>query len=151
MNKLAIQGLIAITSALWLPAQADLTRASAEQRNAQSAYQRTWELYENQNASKNDLDTARAAFESAEALVNVSKRALDIAQLNVSYTRLEATESCSVAATNVEVGENVSSGQVIAWPAAAASARPARSVTASPARCSSTMNRCAARCVVPGS
>ncbi|GAA5125771.1 hypothetical protein [Alloalcanivorax gelatiniphagus] len=28
MNKLAIQGLIAITSALWLPAQADLTRAA---------------------------------------------------------------------------------------------------------------------------
>ena len=94
-------------------AQADLTRATAEQRNAQSAYKRTRELYENQNASRNDLDTARAAFESAEALVNVSKRALDIAQLNVSYTSLEATESCSVATTNVEVGENVSSGQVV--------------------------------------
>ena len=94
-------------------AQADLTRALAEQRNASSAYQRTRDLYENQNASKTDLDTARAAFESAEALVAVSQRALEIAQLNESYTRLVAADSCSVASTSVEVGENVSIGQEI--------------------------------------
>ena len=94
-------------------AQADLTRAIAEQRNAASTYQRTRELYENQNASKTDLDTSRAASESAEALVSVSERALEISQLNVSYTRLTATESCSVASTSVEVGENVSIGQEI--------------------------------------
>ena len=69
-------------------AQADLTRAMAEQRNAQSAYQRLRGLYENQNAAKHDLDTARAASEAAEALVNVARRALDIARLNVSYTCL---------------------------------------------------------------
>jgi len=94
-------------------AQADLTRAIAEQRNAASTYQRTRELYENQNASKTDLDTSRAGFESAEALVSVSERALEISQLNVSYTRLSAAESCSVASTSVEVGENVSIGQEI--------------------------------------
>jgi len=94
-------------------AQADLTRAIAERRNAESVYQTTRDLYENQSASKTDLDTARAASESAKAQVSVGQRALEIAQLNASYTQLVASQSCSVASVSVEVGENVSIGQEI--------------------------------------
>ena len=94
-------------------AQADLTRATAEQRNADAAYQRTRELYENQNASKIDLDAARTAFESTQALVNAAQRAVDLSRLNVSYTRLVAKEACSVASTSADAGENIAIGQEI--------------------------------------
>lgn len=94
-------------------AQADLTRASAEQRNAAAAYKRTRELYENENASKNDLDSARTGFESSQALVSAAQRAVDLTRLNVSYTKLVSNESCSVASTSADAGENVQVGQEI--------------------------------------
>ena len=94
--------------------QADLARAKAEERNASSNYQRVRGLYENNNASKNDLDASRAAFESSKAQVNASQRALQLSRLNISYTRLKATEACSVASISVEISENVSPGQEIA-------------------------------------
>ena len=94
-------------------AQADLTRSGAEQRNADAAYKRTRELYENQNASKNDLDAARTAFESSKALVVASQRAVDLARLNVTYTKLIASDSCIVASKSADSGENVNSGQEI--------------------------------------
>ncbi len=94
-------------------AQADLARAQAEERNAVANYKRVQGLYENNNASRNDLDSARASAESAQQQVTASHKALDIARLNVSYTRLEATDRCAVASTSVEVGENVNAGQEI--------------------------------------
>ena len=94
-------------------AQADLTRASAEQRNSEAAYKRTRELYENENASKTELDAARTSSESSKALFSASQRAVDLARLNVSYTKLVAKDSCSVASKSTDVGENVSIGQEI--------------------------------------
>ncbi len=94
-------------------AQADLARATAEQRNADTAYQRTRDLYENQNASKIDLDVARTAFESTQALVDAAQRAVDLSRLNVSYAKLVAKEACSVASTSADAGENVAIGQEI--------------------------------------
>ena len=41
-------------------------------------------------------------------------KALEIARLNVSYTRLTADADCSIASLDVEVNENVSSGQQVA-------------------------------------
>lgn len=94
-------------------AQASLVEAQAGERNAQANYDRTKGLYANDNASLNELDAARAAAEAAAAQVRAATKALEIARLNVSYTRLTAAEDCSMASISVEVNENVSAGQQI--------------------------------------
>ncbi|MEM7194663.1 MAG: efflux RND transporter periplasmic adaptor subunit [Pseudomonadota bacterium] len=93
--------------------QAELARSQAEKRNADAVYKRTKGLYENQVASRSELDNSRAAAESAEALVRASSRAVELARLNLSYTRLSAKDSCSVASTSADEGENVNAGQEI--------------------------------------
>lgn len=94
-------------------AQATLVEAQAGERNAHSTYERTKGLYANDNASRNELDASRAAAEAAAAQVRAATKALEIARLNMSYTRLTAAEDCSIASVDVEVNENVSAGQQI--------------------------------------
>ncbi|MDJ0699125.1 MAG: efflux RND transporter periplasmic adaptor subunit [Woeseiaceae bacterium] len=94
-------------------AQASLVEAQAGERNAQSTYDRTKGLYANDNASLNELDASRAAAEAAAAQVRAATKALEIARLNLSYTRLTAAEDCSMASVDIEVNENVSAGQQI--------------------------------------
>ena len=95
-------------------AEAVLVQTEAAERNAAAVYERTKGLYANNNASRNDLDTARAAAESARAQVRAARKKLELARLNLSYTSLAATGDCSVAAVPVEVNENVSAGNTIA-------------------------------------
>lgn len=94
-------------------AEADLARVNAAQRNAESVWHRVRNLYENQVASRADLDNARATFESAAAQMEVARRTLGIARLNVENTRLAAGDSCAVVSTGAEVGENIAGGQKI--------------------------------------
>ena len=95
-------------------AQAALVEAEANDRRAAANYERTKGLYANDNASLNDLESARAQAESAAAAVASASKALEIARLNVSYTRLRADSECSIASLDVEVNENVSPGQQVA-------------------------------------
>jgi len=95
-------------------AQASLVEAQANDRRAAANYERTKGLYANDNASLNDLESARAQAESARAVVASASKALEIARLNASYTRLTADQDCSIASLDVEVNENVSSGQQVA-------------------------------------
>ncbi len=95
-------------------AQASLVEAQAGERNANSNYERTKGLYANDNASLNELDSARAQAESAKAQVRAATKVLEIARLNESYTRLYASADCSIASVNIEINENVSVGQQIA-------------------------------------
>jgi RND family efflux transporter MFP subunit len=95
-------------------AQAALIEAQAGERNAVSAYERTKGLYANDNASLNDLDSARANAEAAQAQVSAAAKALEIARLNESYTRLYASAQCSISSIDIEVNENVTAGQQIA-------------------------------------
>lgn len=95
-------------------AQATLVQAQANERNVNANYERTKGLYANDNASLNDLDSARAAAESATAQVHAALKALEIARLNESYTRLTADTDCSIASIDVEVNENVNAGQQVA-------------------------------------
>jgi membrane fusion protein, multidrug efflux system len=94
-------------------AQATLVEAQANERNAIANYERTKGLYANENASLNDLDQARAQAESVRAQVASSSKALEIARLNESYTRLVADDDCSIASIDTEVNENVSAGQQV--------------------------------------
>ncbi len=95
-------------------AQASLVEAEANNRRAAANYDRTKGLYANNNSSLNDLEAARAEAESAQAVVRSAGKALEIARLNISYTRLTADADCSIASLDVEVNENVSSGQQVA-------------------------------------
>lgn len=95
-------------------AQASLVEAQANNRRASANYDRTKGLYANDNASLNDLEAARAEAESGQAVVAAASKALEIANLNVSYTRLTADTDCSIATLDIEVNENVSAGQQVA-------------------------------------
>ena len=95
-------------------AQATLVEAQANDRRAAANYERTKGLYANSNASLNDLESARAQAESASAVARAASKALEIARLNVSYTKLTAGTDCSIASLDIEVNENVASGQQVA-------------------------------------
>lgn len=95
-------------------AQASLVEAQANDRRATANYERTKGLYANSNASLEVLESARAQAESASAVARAAGKALEIARLNVSYTKLTAGTDCSIASLNVEVNENVASGQQVA-------------------------------------
>ncbi len=94
-------------------AKADLSLAVAQLRNAQADYDRVKSLYENRNASKNELDAARATAESREAQLQAATEQLEAENLRLSYTRLTAPYDCSIAATFAEENENVNAGTPI--------------------------------------
>ncbi len=96
-----------------LEAEAQLQRAHAELRNARANFDRTRELYENRNVSKSDLDRARAASESATALLRAAEQQLERVRLQLSYTELKAPQACKIASRYVEANQNVSAGQSI--------------------------------------
>jgi RND family efflux transporter MFP subunit len=95
-------------------AGAAFAKARAQARNAEANYNRVRALYENRNASRNDLDAARAASESAAAAVHASETRLELARSQQRYTHLTAPTAGAIASVPVEAGENVASGQVVA-------------------------------------
>jgi RND family efflux transporter MFP subunit len=117
-DKLKKDQLIARLDASTYELQAEQSRASlaqikAAERNAASVFQRTKSLYENNNASRTDLDSARANSESAIAQSRAAGKALALARLNVQYTRLLSPFDCVVASVEAELNENVTSGSAI--------------------------------------
>ncbi|MEM7402388.1 MAG: efflux RND transporter periplasmic adaptor subunit [Pseudomonadota bacterium] len=94
-------------------AVANLAQADATLRNAKANFERTKSLYENNNISRDQLDTARSNADSSAAQVRASNKALELARLNVSYTKLYAAETCGVAEKNAEQNEYVTAGQTI--------------------------------------
>ena len=95
-------------------ADAALLVGEANARNAKTNYRRIKGLYASKSAARNDLDVARAASEAATAEVNSLQQRLELARLDLAYTRLLAKRSCSVASVDVELNENVTIGQQIA-------------------------------------
>lgn len=94
-------------------AQASLESAKAQERNAEANYNRVRQLWENRNASRNDLDASRAAYESASAQVRAQEKQLELAQTQLSYTKLKAPVNGSIATLDVEVNENIDAGKTI--------------------------------------
>ncbi len=95
-------------------AEAGLVQARALERQAAADFDVIRGLYENENASKLDLDGARAQAESTAAQVELVQRRLDLARRQLSYTRLLAPVTGAIASVPVEVNENVSAGQPVA-------------------------------------
>ncbi|UCC74891.1 MAG: efflux RND transporter periplasmic adaptor subunit [Gemmatimonadota bacterium] len=94
-------------------ADAGLAQARAQARNAAADYARARQLYENANLSLSELDAARTASESAASSVSAYERELELARLQLSYTRLTAPVAGAVASLNVEANENVQTGQTV--------------------------------------
>ncbi len=95
-------------------AEASLAHARAQAVNAQADFQRVRDLFERDNASQADYDSARAGQDSARALVRSIEKKLELSQLQLSYTRLESPIEGAVAEVPVEVNENVETGDTIA-------------------------------------
>lgn len=94
-------------------AEASMEQASAQARNTQSKYERIKSLYENQNASKNDLDAARTASESADAAVRSIGKRLELARLQLGYCKLVSPVNGAIAEVNIEENENVTQGRTL--------------------------------------
>ena len=95
-------------------AQAALDQATANRVAAEANFERVQLLYENDNASRNDYDTALAQREAAIAGVESAQTQLQIGQQRLGYTRLTSAMAGAIAAVDVEVNENVNAGQPIA-------------------------------------
>jgi membrane fusion protein, multidrug efflux system len=95
-------------------AKASLDQAVAQERNARAQYDRVKSLYAANNASQQDLDSARTAYESARAGVAAVRKRVELAQTRAGYTRLDAPVAGKIAKVSVEKGENVQPGAVVA-------------------------------------
>ncbi len=94
-------------------AEAGLSQARAQASNAEANLLRVRRLFENDNASRSDLDAADAGADSADAQVDSAAQQLDLARRQVGYTRLTAPVAGAIADVRVEENENVSPGQAI--------------------------------------
>ena len=95
-------------------AEAALKEAESQLLNAKNNYNRIKQLYENNTASKSDLDKARSSYESSSASTERLKNSLKLARQQLSYTILKAPDDGIIAVSNSEVNENVQAGQTIA-------------------------------------
>ena len=94
-------------------AEAALSQARAQGRNASANYERVRAMYENNSASRSDLDGARTANESAKAGVQAIEKQLELAQLQLNYTRLTAPVSGAIASVDIEINENIDPGETV--------------------------------------
>ncbi|MEO1172971.1 MAG: efflux RND transporter periplasmic adaptor subunit [Myxococcota bacterium] len=95
-------------------ARASLTQARAQARSAESSYKRIRALYENKNASVQDLDNARAQRDSAQAMASASSQTVRRLQRQLEYATLTARADGIIREVNVETNEVISAGQPVA-------------------------------------
>jgi len=94
-------------------ALAGLAQAEAAARNAEADYDRVRGLYENNNASRRELDGARANSESSLAQVAAAEQRLEQARQQLLYCSLRASVDGTLALVDLEVNENVQAGQQV--------------------------------------
>ena len=90
-----------------------LGAAEAEARRAVADVARYEQIYKNDEISRQQLDTARAAASGAVATVAKERGALEQEELNLSYTKITAPESGRVTRKSVEAGSYVPVGQAL--------------------------------------
>jgi RND family efflux transporter MFP subunit len=88
-----------------LEAKAALSKAKANQYNAQKQYNRTRKLVAQRSLPQAKLDDAQAQLDAANAQIQQLIAAKDRAQEQLSYTRIVAPYSGIVTARHIEVGE----------------------------------------------
>jgi len=94
-------------------AEAGLKESESQEINAKNNYDRAKSLYETNSIAKSELDAARAQFESTRANVDRMRSTLQLAKLQLSYTRLLAPFDGMIANVPAEENENVNAGNTI--------------------------------------
>lgn len=95
-------------------ARASLTQARAQSSSAESTYRRTRALYENKNASVQDLDNSRAQRDSALAMVSAASQTVRRLQRQLTYATLSARADGIIREVEIEPNEVVAAGQPVA-------------------------------------
>ena len=85
-------------------ARAILNKAEAQERKAKHDLDRITPLYAQNAASQLDLDNARAAYESAQAEVTVSRADLTQAELTLGYTTVSSPISGFISERVADIG-----------------------------------------------
>ena len=91
-------------------ARAQLKKDEAQVRKAQNDLERIRPLYEQNAASRLDLDNAVAAYETAEASVAMSQADLDQAELELGYTIVRSPLAGHISERYVDLGTLVGTG-----------------------------------------
>ncbi len=92
-------------------AEAQLEQVRANFTRAKADVSRIRQLYEREVISKSELDQADADYKSQEAQLNAWAKMLDIARKKLKYTVLKAPFDGWVSAVNINVHQNVQSGE----------------------------------------
>lgn len=87
-----------------------LLNIQAQATNAESTYKRVQSLYEQQHASKTDLDNARTAYEMTQAGIKTVKTKIEQAKLQLSYTTIKSPSDGKVAYVLAKENENTGAG-----------------------------------------
>lgn len=95
-------------------AVASLNSAESQMNTARLALDRTETLFENGTAALSDYESARNSFLTAEASFQSAQRSVEIAEEQIRYGFIYAPESGVIARVDMELGENVAAGQVVA-------------------------------------
>ncbi|SDL40018.1 RND family efflux transporter, MFP subunit [Maridesulfovibrio ferrireducens] len=91
--------------------EAQLEQVRANYTRAKADVDRVTQLYDRKVISKSELDQAVADFKSQEAHLNATAKMLDIARKKLKYTVLIAPFDGWVSKVNVNIHQNVQSGQ----------------------------------------
>lgn len=91
-------------------AKAQLQKDEAQEQQAKRQLERIRPLYEQNAASRLDLDNAVAAYETAKAAVEMSKADLSQAELELGYTTVTSPLSGHISERHVDVGTLVGPG-----------------------------------------
>lgn len=95
-------------------ARASSAQARASARSASATYDRVRALYENQNASRQDLDNARAQRDGAQSAAAAASQGVRQLQRQLEYATLTAPADGTISAVSAEANEVVAAGQVVA-------------------------------------
>lgn len=93
-----------------MKAKANLTKANASAEKAKRDLERIRPLYEQNAASRLDLDNAVAAYETAKADVTVAEAELALAEQTLSYTRVTSPISGYISERSADIGTLVGPG-----------------------------------------
>lgn len=95
-------------------ARASAAQAQAQARSALAGYDRVRKLYENQNASRQDLDNARAQRDTSRSAASAASQAVRRLGRQLEYAKLTAPAGGTISDVLIEANEVVGAGQVVA-------------------------------------
>jgi RND family efflux transporter MFP subunit len=94
-------------------AQNALKNIKTKAKNAEAVYKRVQALYENQNASRNDLDQAKTGYELSQIGINTVLTKIQQANLQLKYTKIRASDDGSIAYVLQKENENIAAGMPV--------------------------------------